>query len=214
MKYILKNNYLFLLLFLIIILKEPFFRLINVDNDKCVNEKYNILLNDYNKLLDFSKIDLKYESEYINTYIIFKDIYNYLNEITIRGGIDKELSNNNVVIYNNTLIGVIDRVNKNSSIVKLITNNNSKISVKINDEIGILQVNNGKLEVNNISNYSNIKIGDSIYTSGLGNIKDNIYIGKVSKIELDNKNIEKKITVSYELNIKDIDYVTILKEKK
>ena len=57
-------------------------------------------------------------------------------------------------------------------------------------------------------------MGDIIYTSGLGNTKENIYIGEVKEVNLDSKNIEKIIKVDYKIKIKDLDYVTILKENK
>jgi len=210
MSRIIKESYLFLILFFLVLLKEPLINMINIDINKC-NYDYEILLNEYNKILNFSKIDVIYKVDYINTYILNKNIYNYLNEITIKGGNDLKL-NNNPVIYNNTLVGIVSKVNKNTSIVKLLTNNNSKISVKINNEVGLLKYKNNELIVENISNYSTISIGDKIYTSGLGNIKENIYIGTVKNIKLNNKNIEKTIIVSYDIDIKDINYITILRE--
>jgi len=211
---IIKESYLFIIVFIIILLKEPIYSLINIKNNFTTNEvNCNILENNYKKLLDFNNIDLKYNTEYTNTYIIYKDVYNYLEEITIRGGIDKNF-NKNAVIYNNTLLGLINKVNSNSSVVKLLTNKNSKIAVKINDEIGILESIENKLYVTNISNYSNIEIGDHIYTSGLSNLDENIYIGKVKNIILDKKNIEKRILVDYNLDIKNIDYVTVLGDFK
>ena len=208
---IIKDNYLFLFLFLILLLKEPIYNILTIKDNIYTPLRCNLEENAYNKLLEFSKIDYIYESNYLNTLIIYKDIYNYLNEITIKGGKDYHLTNNPVV-YDNTLVGFIDKVNKNSSVVKLITNKNSKVSVKIDEEIGVLEYVNNELIIKNISNYSNINIGDKIYTSGLGNIKENIYIGTVKNIHLDNKNIEKIIKVDYQLKIKNIDYVTIIKE--
>ncbi|MBQ8902290.1 MAG: rod shape-determining protein MreC [Bacilli bacterium] len=206
-----KESYLFLILFILIIVKEPIYRLFTIKDNIYNTTRCEFLESDYNKLLEFSEVNVAYESDYINSAVIYKDIYNYMNEITIRGGKDYKLDNN-PVIYDNTLVGVIDKVDSNTSIVKLITNNSSKISVKINDEIGILEYIKDKLIVSNISNFGNINVGDIVYTSGLGNIHENIYIGEVKNIELDNKNIEQIITVNYKLNIKDIDYVTILKE--
>lgn len=210
---LIKENYLFLILFLLIILKEPFYKIFKLEDNIYNPLKCEFLENDYNKLLEFNEIDLVYNMEFINTYIIYKDIFDYMNEFTIRGGKNEGFINNPVV-YDNTLIGVIDKVNDNSSIVKLLSNKTSQISVKINEEVGLLEYKNGKLIVSNISNYGNINIGDNIYTSGLGNIKENIYIGEVLNIELNNKNIEQIITVDYKLDIKDIDYVTVLKESK
>ncbi len=213
MKKLIKENYLFLILFLLLILKEPIYKIINIKEDMYHPTKCSLLESDYNKLLEFNNIDLVYESEFLNTYIIYKDIYNYLNEITIRGGKDKNLSNE-PVIYDNTLVGVIDRVNDSTSTVKLITNKNSKISVKINDEIGLLEYKNNELIVSNIESNRSVNVGDIIYTSGLGNTKENIYIGEVKEVNLDSKNIEKIIKVDYKIKIKDLDYVTILKENK
>ena len=182
----LKESYLFIILFILFLIKDPIYKIFTIKNNIYNTIRCNILESDYNKLLEFSEIDYIYESDYINTVIIYKDIYNYMNEITIRGGKDKELDKN-PVIYDNTLIGFIDKVNNNDSIVKLITNNNSKVSVKINDELGILEYKDNNLIISDINNYANINIGDNIYTSGLGNVKENIYIGEVKDIILDNK---------------------------
>ena len=213
MKKLFKNNYLFLIVFLLILLKEPIYRIIKIEDNVYTEAKCSLLTSDYNKLLEFNEIDVVYDINYINTIIIYKDIYNYMNEITIRGGKDRKLDNN-PVIYDNTLVGIINKVNSNSSKVKLLTNKDSKISVKINEEIGLLEYSNNELIVSNISNYSNINIGDMIYTSGLGNIKENIFIGIVKDIVNSNKDIEKKVIVDYQIKIKDIDYVTIIKESK
>ena len=205
-----KENFLFLIVFILVLFKEPLYKLVKVENTKNNNIECELLKNEYNKLLEFNNIDVKYSSKYINSYIFYKDIYDYLDNITIRGGKDNNFKINNPVIYDNTLIGIISKVNENSSIVKLITNKNIKISVKINEEVGLLEYSNNKLIVKNISNYSDISVGDSIYTSGLGNIHENIYIGTVKNIKLNNKNIEKIIEVDYKLNIKNIDYITVL----
>ena len=211
MKKVIKESYLFLILFVIFILRNPIYKLFTIKKDIYNTTRCNIMEDDYNKLLEFSEIDLIYESDYVNTVVIYKDIYNYLNEITIRGGSDEDF-NSNPVIYDNTLVGIIDQVDNSSSTVKLLTNKSSKISVKINDEIGLLEYKNGNLIVSNISSDAIINKGDYIYTSGLGNTKENIFIGEVKEIKLDSKNIEQIITVDYKLNIKDIDYVTVIKE--
>ncbi len=211
MKKFIQDSYLFIILFLIFLLKEPIYKLFTIKDNVYTPMRCSITESDYNKLLEFNEIDLIYETDYLNTYIIYKDIYNYLNEITIRGGKDKDLKNN-VVIYDNTLVGVIDKVNKNTSIVKLITNNKSKISVKINEEVGILMMDDGLLTVQNISNNANILVGDRIYTSGIGITKENIYIGTVKEIKKNTSGIEEVIIVDYQLNIKDLLYVTVIKE--
>lgn len=209
------NRYTILIIFLMLfIFKDYLYSLINLKEipiDNCIYLK-NIEKN-YEELLEFSNIEINYNIDYLNSYIIYKDIYNYLKEVTILGGKDKNLKENDPVIFNNTLVGTIKKVNKTTSIVKLITNNESILSVKINNEIGILEYDNA-LKIMGISNYGNIAIGDEIYTSGFGNIPENIYIGKVKDIILDSKNIEKIIYLDYSIDLKGINYVTILKESK
>ena len=209
------NRYTILIIFLMLfIFKDYLYSLINIKKiqiDNCIYLK-NIEKN-YEELLEFSNIEINYNIDYLNSYIIYKDIYNYLKEVTILGGKDKNLKENDPVIFNNTLVGTIKKVNKTTSIVKLITNNESILSVKINNEIGILEYDN-TLKITGISNYGNIAIGDEIYTSGFGNIPENIYIGKVKDIILDSKNIEKIIYLDYSIDLKGINYVTILKESK
>lgn len=209
------NRYTIFIIFLILfIFKDYLYSLINIKEiqiDNCIYLK-NIEKN-YEELLEFSNIEINYNIDYLNSYIIYKDIYNYLKEVTILGGKDKNLKENDPVIFNNTLVGTIKKVNKTTSIVKLITNNESILSVKINNEIGILEYDN-TLKITGISNYGNIAIGDEIYTSGFGNIPENIYIGKVKDIILDSKNIEKIIYLDYSIDLKGINYVTILKESK
>ena len=206
------NRYTILIIFLMLfIFKDYLYSLINIKKiqiDNCIYLK-NIEKN-YEELLEFSNIEINYNIDYLNSYIIYKDIYNYLKEVTILGGKDKNLKENDPVIFNNTLVGTIKKVNKTTSIVKLITNNESILSVKINNEIGILEYDN-TLKITGISNYGNIAIGDEIYTSGFGNIPENIYIGKVKDIILDSKNIEKIIYLDYSIDLKGINYVTILK---
>ena len=160
MKKLISNNYPFLILFLLIILKEPIYKIF-MNPIIEINTKCDYIIDKYNELLEFSNISLTYDIDYINTYIIYKDQYNFMNEITIRGGNDFDLKNN-PVIYNNTLIGVIYKVTQNSSKVRLLTNKDSKISVKVNDEIGMLEYENDMLIMRNINSYSTISIGDKI----------------------------------------------------
>lgn len=206
------NNYMLLVVFLLFLFKDSLYSLIELKEYKVDNCIYlNNLETNYNELIEFNNIDVSYKLDYLNSYIIYKDIYNYLEKVTILKGKDYNLKKNYPIINNNTLVGYISKVNKNTSIVNLLTNKSSKISVKINEEIGILEYDN-VLKITGISNYSNIGIGDEIYTSGFGEFPENIYIGKVRDIILDNKKIEKIIYIDYEIDIRKINYVTILKE--
>lgn len=213
MKVIIEKSYVLIFFLIAFVFKDSVYGLIESKEykiDNCIYLKN--MEENYHELLKFSEIDVKYEMNYLNSYILYKDVYNYLSEITILKGSKDNILVDYPVIYNNTLVGVISKVNKNSSKVTLLTNNESRISVKINNEIGILEYDN-VLKITGISNYGNISIGDEIYTSGLGKIPANIFIGRVKDIILDNKGLEKIVFVEYDIDIKDLTFVTILEEK-
>lgn len=138
----------------------------------------------------------------------YRNVYEYSDTLTIYKGFKNNVFVNDVVL-NDGLIGIVTKTYDYYSIVTLITNKSSNISVKINDAIGILKVIDNTLVVTNINNYEKVNIDDEIYTSGLGNLPDNIYIGKVKSINLNNTEIEKVIEVDLNDRLEKLDYVFI-----
>lgn len=139
----------------------------------------------------------------------YRNIYEYSDTLTIYKGFKNNVFVNDVVLNNDGLIGIVTKTYDYYSIVTLITNKNSNISVKINDAIGILKTINNTLVVTNINNYEKVNVDDEIYTSGLGNLPDNIYIGKVKSINLNNTEIEKVVEVNINNRLEKLDYLFI-----
>ena len=185
-----------LIIFLFIIFHNQIYIDNNLDNDLkkiyCSNIDYNI--KDYQNSL------ININPKYNLTRIKYRDIYNYKHELTVYKGFNDGIEKNQAVVSNNTLVGVISKVYSNSSIVRLITNKESKISIKINEYYGTLKYDN-TLYIDDIDGI--IKKGDIIYTSGLGNISPNIKIGVVDSIN-------KRITVIPYFNINKLNYLYIL----
>lgn len=181
----------------------------NLNNSELVNAEYKILENKYNKLLEANNFLEKSDLNIIISQIKYRNIYNFKEEITIYKGYLDGIKKDSLVISNDGLIGVIKDTYKHTSIVRLITNKYSNISVKINDSYGILKYQDNSLIVANLSNYEKINIGDLIYTSGIGNLPGDIYIGKVEDISLNNTNIEKIIKVDLAADINNINYLYV-----
>lgn len=139
----------------------------------------------------------------------YRNVYEYYDTLTIYKGFKNNVFVNDVVLNNDGLIGIVTKTYDYYSIVTLITNKNSNISVKINDAIGILKTINNTLVVTNINNYEKVNVDDEIYTSGLGNLPDNIYIGKVKSINLNNTEIEKVVEVNINDRLEKLDYLFI-----
>lgn len=208
-----KDYILLLLLFLVIIFVSNISYFImpsNIDINSITTDYTKNLEQEYNDLLKINELDYASNLNASISRILYRDIYDYNNYITIYKGSNNNIKEDMIVVNNDGLVGVVVNVNKNNSVVRLITSKNSNISVKINESFGILKMSNGSLIVSEISNYDNISVGDKIYTSGIGNLIGNIYIGEVSDIKLNNTNIEKIITVTPAVDFNNLKYIAVI----
>ena len=186
--------------------------LINKDNILNYKIIYDIENNNLQEELNNIKeeIDLtEKDNEYIISKVKYRNVYDFLKEMTIYKGRSNNIKEKDAVFNNDGLIGIIKKVDENSSIVRLLTNKETNISVKIKDSYGILKVNDDKLIVSNITNTVNIEPEDEIFTSGIGNLIGNILIGTVKEVTTDNLGIEKIITVNPSVNFAKINYVYV-----
>ena len=161
--------------------------------------------------------------EYLNATVTNRNINYWYNTITIDKGTNSGVEVEMPVINAYGLIGKVISVTTFTSTVRLITTSdtNNKISVsiiseneKLNGLINGYDYNNQTLEVEGISNTKTVRVGDLVYTSGLGGVfPSGILIGKVESITTDSYDLSKIINVTPSANFDNINYVTILKRK-
>ncbi len=142
--------------------------------------------------------------------ILYRDIYKLENQMTIYKGSEDGLEEKNLVINENGLVGIISKINKNSSIVDLLCNESLNLSVKINNEYGILKYKNKEFIVEGINNKGVVEVGDKITTSDISLYPENVLIGTVSEIDLDNYEIEKRIKVTPVVDFNNLKYVSVI----
>lgn len=161
------------------------------------------------------------DREYINATVINRNVGYWFNEITINKGSNDNILEDMAVISSKGLIGKTIKVSNNTSVVKLLTNENieNKISVKIEYEgkfiYGLLSgYSDGYFIVDGISTNFDIKEGSMVTTSGLSDIfPSGILIGYVAEITTDNFDLAKTLKVKSDVDFNDIYYVTVLKRK-
>ena len=181
----------------------------NLDTSKIVINYDKHLKEELDNIKKINDIKFDDNLDIIVSRVKYRDVYEYSNTLTIFKGTKNNVNVGDAVLTNNGLVGVISKTYDYYSVVSLITNKKSNISVKINDAVGVLKLENGKLVVTSINNYKNIVVGDEIYTSGLGNLPDNIYVGKVKSVSLNDIEIEKVIEVDIENRLDTLDYLFI-----
>ena len=178
-----------------------FVSFIKYSNKVDIETEYIVLENQELKkeLKKLSNIDYK---EGIVSKVIVRDLYSFYDEIILNVGGDK-VNEKDVVIVEDSLVGIVYKVNKNTSKVRLLSSD-FNISVRINDVYG--NFNNGIVTM--IDKYSDIKKGDLVYTSGLDDVLGDIYIGKVSSVSEDKENLGLIVEVDYKDNY-DLNYVIV-----
>lgn len=177
----------------------------NINNNYCTS-----LENDYNELLKINDFKITSELNLVVSKVMLRDIYEFNDTLTIYKGTNAGIKEGNAVITDKGLIGVVSKVNKESSVVELITNKSSNISVRIGSSYGILNMQDNSLIVSDLSMYDDVFIGEEVYTSGIGNLPGDIYIGNVIDIKANNTEIEKILEVSPVVDLSTINYVMVV----
>lgn len=167
----------------------------------------------YGLFIPHNKINIKINSEYKDGKILYQNPYKFNEELII--ALDtKDINKNDYVINESGLIGVIDKTYKNMAIVKLLTSTDIMMQVRVNDCYGILSYDKKTL-IKNIGNHCKVKKEDKVYTSNLGYVDEEIYVGKIKKIIKD----KNEITNDYEIDLENNkyvfnDYVKVIKRIK
>lgn len=153
--------------------------------------------------------------EYVNATVLYRNVSYWLDTITIDKGEQDGVGVNDGVVTKNGLIGKVVTVNKDNSVVSLLTTDDSYyVSVSVNGSNGLLYTYDKKeqaLKVKGIDKKEEIKEGDAVLTNGLGGLfPKGLYIGKVKKIENDTYDLSKVVYVDVEQNFNDIAYVMVV----
>ena len=200
----------------------------NIDQSKSyliqknVNESLEKEIEELKKELALNSTLTEYSIE--NATILSRNKTYWFNTLNIDTGKKDGIKKDMAVVTADGLIGSINKVGHNYSEVKLITCNDLayRVSIVINvgdsDTYAVLSgydKKKNRIKITGIDKTVNLKKGDKVLTSGLGNkFPRGIFIGEVDKIENDRYNISKTAYVKTTQDFNKIHYVTVLKEKK
>lgn len=148
------------------------------------------------------------KGDYLIGKVIFRNIHEFYSEIVVNLGSEDGISIGDAVLNSDGLIGIVNRVDNSKSYVKLLSGDYN-VSVKVNDIYGNL--NDGKITL--LDKFSKVNKGDKVYTSGYGEIAENIYIGQIEEITSDKENLGQIAKVKL-LDNHNLNYVAILSRIK
>jgi rod shape-determining protein MreC len=116
------------------------------------------------------------------------------------------------VISEDVFIGQVYKIGERSAKVLLLKDPESKIPVTTNrGAMGLLQENNGRLEISKILQKDELEEGDFVSTSGDKKIPSGILVGKISKVLEEGAQVYKSAVVEEAIDYKDLLYVFIVR---
>ena len=180
----------------------------NLDTLKKENEELKaqvreleVLKAENSKLQEYANLSEKYqEYETIPAYVIDKDVSNYSSNIVINAGSKQGIEKNMTVIADKGLVGHVISVTDNTAKVQVIVDSASSVSAMIStSEESIIckgSVEDDKyLNASYIDTSSELLVGDSVVTSGIGGIyPKGITIGTIKQV-VNTKNITDRYAV-------------------
>lgn len=149
--------------------------------------------------------------------VIARNFGDLRDTIYIDAGEDKKIARNMAVV-NNGLVGIVDEVYGGYSRVLLITSPRCRIGARVlrldSRAIGVTNGSNsidGKLMMNHIYKDASVKEGDTIITSGIsGNHPENIIIGVVTSVHLDEVGLAKQAEIQPTADVADVEQVLVV----
>lgn len=148
-----------------------------------------ILKAENSRLQEYANLTEKYQDyETISAYVIDKDVSNYSSNIVINAGSDQGVEKNMTVIADKGLVGHVISVTNSTAKVQVIVDSASSVSAMISTSEESI-ICKGSVEDDTVLNASYIDtssellVGDSVVTSGLGGIyPKGITIGTIKQV--------------------------------
>ena len=182
-------------------------------------EKYEL-----NGLRELFALDQKYpDYEKVAARIIARESNGWYNVFTIDKGSEDGIQPDMNVMAGNGLVGIVVSVRKNSSTVRAIIDDSSKVSgmfVKSSDTCIVSgdlnsMMSDGRIKVTMIPLNAEIHESDEVVTSHISDkYQQGILIGYVTDIQVDSSNMTKTAYLTPVVDFEHLDEVLILTELK
>lgn len=153
----------------------------------------------------------------VTARVIARNFGDLRDTIYIDAGNDKGVKQNMAVV-NNGLVGIVDEVYGGYARVLLVTSPRCRIGARVlrldSRAIGVTAGTNstdGKLRLEHIYRTASIKEGDTIITSGIsGNHPENILIGVVKSVGMDELDLTQQAEILPTADIADVEKVLVI----
>ena len=131
--------------------------------------------------------------------------------VALNIGANEGIEKNMPVISKDGLVGKVIYTGSISSNVQLLTDPNFKVAAKVAKSDGMFEFTSNNIGLLRIPKSNEVAIGDTVFTSGLGNIyPEGIKIGTVNDFE-DSKGLYKNVNVKLFVDYTDLRQILVIK---
>ncbi len=143
---------------------------------------------------------------------------NWWSSVIIDKGVDDGIKRNMPVVAGGGLVGQVADASQRAAKVVLLNDVQSGVSVQVErtGEVGVIkgQLRDQRLILRYISKDSTIQNGDTVVTSGLGELfPKGIYVGKVVKVSLSSYGLYKDVEVNSPVDFTSLEEVLVIKHE-
>ena len=186
---------------------------------KIAMQEMNVLETENKDLKELLSIKEKYNHfKKIYASVITRSYDNWNETFTINKGSKDGIKEKQTVIAAEGLVGYISKVEENTSKVTTVLDPSSAVSVEISNINSLALVkgdfslkNKGQLKLTNIPIDTELAVGETVYTSGIGELyKKGIPVGSISEIVSKKNDIDRYGIVDVFVNIDSLDLVGVI----
>ena len=186
---------------------------VNYSNDDLEIMELRNSIEELKKLKGIKTVLADYEI--INASVISRSLVGWFDTLVIDKGSNDGIEEGESVTNHEALIGTIVEVMPSTSVVRLITNNQNKVSAKIigkENVFGLIyEYKDNHLTMQGLKN-TDIEIGSKVVTTGMSYIYPaGIYIGEVLNVVYDDFKLTPIVYIKTPVDFNDILYVSVLK---
>lgn len=181
----------------------------NLEKSVVLSSEYLSLKKQYEELN--SKVELFLEdTDKVISKVVLRDPFFFFERFTLLKGKEEGIEIGDVVYNEEGYIGKVKSLKSHSCEVELLTNKNTKLSVRIHNSYGILEKENGDLVINHITSKEEFLEGDLVYTSSFDHQPGDILVAKVTKVI--QNDLSQKLVVTPIVSFDHLNYVFIKKQ--
>ncbi|MGN0658924.1 MAG: rod shape-determining protein MreC [Emergencia sp.] len=154
------------------------------------------------------------EDDIVSADVISMDGTNWMNIFTINAGSESGISEGDVVICGDGLVGRIQSAGKGWSKVTSIIDESSKITFKVAGNLQLIGViegsSDGVLSGFMLDDKAKVEEGDRLITSGMGIFPAGIEIGKITKVKYDSDAQLQRVSVKSSVDFMSLQKVSVM----